>query len=325
MKMRNAYPLLIAILLATPLMRAMEMEENAMEIEQLDATKLLLAELQVQIISCLKNELPPPEIVTKWYSGSPVNALSYDPDGEHIATGHCNGKVRIYSVKNGELKKTWNTGSPVWALAHSYNGEYVATGHYNGQVQTFLAKKGNFRTTWNTGLTLGVDGLHPTPDRAYIATGHSGGCVRIRASDNRLNENWKAPVAILALNHSSNGKYIAMGDFEGLVQIYSTKNSNLIGGWKSKSMETVTALHFILDEYIVAGYFNGDVQISLLEDGELKKKWNTGLAVCALHSTRDGEYIATGHNDEHGSVKIWHILPALAAHKKLKKSKDGNA
>ncbi len=107
MKMRNAYPLLIAFLLATPHMYAMEIETD---------------------------ELLQPEIVTKCNTESLVYVLGYAPDGKYLATEHKNEQVQIRST-DGTVKTKWDSGSWVLALGYAPDGNYLATGHENGQVQ----------------------------------------------------------------------------------------------------------------------------------------------------------------------------------------------
>ncbi len=312
MEMRNAYPLLIAFLLATPHLRPMEMEEDEMKTEEQDMTKLLPAELQVHITSYLEDELLQPKIVTKWYSWSPVNALSYDPDGEHIATGDSNGHMQIRFTEDGRVKTEWNTGSDVWALCFAPDGEYVATGHEDGQVQIHSTKDGTVITEWNAGY---VYALGFAPDSEYVATGHEDGQVQIHSTkDGTVITEWDTGSWVYALGFAPNGEYVATGDYNGHMQIRSTKDGTVITEWGTGSW--VHALDFAPNGNSVAtGHSNGHMQIRST-NGSLITEWGTGSWVHALDFAPDGNSVATG--DKNG-VQIWNILPVLAAHACQKK------
>ena len=93
--MNSSHLLAITFLLATPHLYAMEMDED---------------------------ELPQPEKVLKWNSGSPVWSLRYSPDCGTLATGHENGMVQIRSTTNGALLTEWNGDeSRVTSLEYMYD------------------------------------------------------------------------------------------------------------------------------------------------------------------------------------------------------------
>ena len=273
MKKRRIYVLFISLLFSMPL--------HAMEIEEIDenvAQSLLVEDLppedQVGITDYLKDELLTPKKIAEWNTESGVYALAYHPNGNTLATGHCNGKVQIRSTEDYILTAEWDTGSKeVMGLAYDPSGRSLATGHCPwlpaGKVQIQSTNDGTVITEWNTGSGVYALGYHP--NGSSLATGHCNGKMQIRNTDDYTAiTKWNTESGVGALGYHPNGNSLATGHIYGGVQIRNTEGYTVI------------------------------------------TEWDTRSAVRALGYHPNGNTLATGHGN--GEIQIWNILSVLAAH-----------
>ncbi|KAG9473021.1 hypothetical protein GDO78_015312 [Eleutherodactylus coqui] len=91
-------------------------------------------------------------------------ALSYSPDGQHIATGGNDGKVKVWDTTSGFCFVTFtNHTSGITAVAFTSNGQVLVSSSLDGTVRAYsLLRYRNFRTFTSPRLTqfscLAVDG-----------------------------------------------------------------------------------------------------------------------------------------------------------------------
>ena len=103
----------------------------------------------------------------------------------------------------------------------------------------------------------------------------------------------------------------------GLVRINLTKVPDTLG-WDTGSRISVVNYSPHKDTLTI-GHRDGLCQIhdATTDDYQLIIEWNAGFSISALGYTTDSNYVAT--KDQNGNVRIFHILPMLAAHACKKK------
>lgn len=109
-----------------------------------------------------------------------VNALKFSPDSGTLATGHYDGMVRIWDVKEQKMLLEFDTGAVVQSLAYSPDGLLLATGgaFENSAVQLWSAGSGaHLRTLENP--PGGISRLIFSPEANYLISASYNGNLRL--------------------------------------------------------------------------------------------------------------------------------------------------
>ena len=90
---------------------------------------------------------------------SPIQAISFSPDGSLLACSAESGEVRVFNTENGRrITQILGKHGPLFALAFTADGKQLATGGYDGRIRFYDAEKGEllkaiegvpFRTTFS--------------------------------------------------------------------------------------------------------------------------------------------------------------------------------
>lgn len=77
-----------------------------------------------------------------------MNTLAYSPDGQNIATGGDDGRVKIWNVNSGFCFVTFKDHTaPITAITFGYSGNAVFSASLDGTVRAYdLTRYRNFRT-----------------------------------------------------------------------------------------------------------------------------------------------------------------------------------
>ncbi len=125
--------------------------------------------------------LPPPSPM------GPTNAtraVAFSPDGDTLATGSEDGKVRLWNVKSAALEQTLTgQGGDVTSLSFSPDGETLASGGTNKTVILWNARTGALKASIDPGevvLTVAF-----SPDGKLLAV---GGLRHVRLLDSKVGE-----------------------------------------------------------------------------------------------------------------------------------------
>src|SRR5260370_2192001 len=100
-----------------------------------------------------------------------VDAVSWSPDGQYIASGSWDGTVQVWSAHTGFLLTTYKGHkNVVSALAWSPDGQYIASASCDGTVRVWEAFTGALQVLY-LGHSDAVSALAWSPDGQYIASG----------------------------------------------------------------------------------------------------------------------------------------------------------
>ncbi|KIK31631.1 hypothetical protein CY34DRAFT_261470 [Suillus luteus UH-Slu-Lm8-n1] len=155
------------------------------------------------------------------YDGMFSMALS--PNGEIVASGCGDGKVRLWDVETKKVTGKW-TGHTrlVWALCWSADGERVASGSWDGTVRVWDVKRRKNILTIKTGHKE-VWAVTYSPDSSKFATGGDDeNAVKIwDAKTGELLNTIKHDGIVYCLAWTSDGKKLISGSY-GPIRIFDT-------------------------------------------------------------------------------------------------------
>ena len=212
-----------------------------------------------------------------WNHGAnAVNAIAYSPDGNTIATGTQNGKVRLWDARTGRLKTKFRAHAfGIVSIAYSPDSNMIATASWNGTAELWDGQTGKHRTTITKHSRIAP--LAYLPDGNTIATGEpSGFGVRDASTGKRetLTTIRGTPIA-----YSPEGNTIATKNWNDTVQLWNAKT-----GKRKTTLKHTNLIHLLFTdrEYeISSAVFSPD--------------GNTVVTV--------GEY----YTHDEGTIYLWHV------------------
>jgi WD40 repeat protein len=155
--------------------------------------------------------------------------MALSPNGEIVASGCFDGKVRLWHVETKKVISKWKGHSnAVSALCWSADGERVASGSWSGTARVWDVKTGKNIMTIRTGHTW-VSAVTYSPDLSKLATGgDEDDAVKIwDANTGELLNTLKHINAVRSLAWTSDGKKLISGSF-GPIRIFDTATWQLI-------------------------------------------------------------------------------------------------
>jgi WD40 repeat protein len=118
------------------------------------------------------------DIPTSFTGG--VNTMAFSPDGFTLATGHYDGVVNLWDVRDGILLLSFQTDEVIQSLGFSPDGTMLATGgsFQNNFVRLWGVGAGNLLRTLE-GHTRGVTHVLFSPDSQYLVSASYDGMLRV--------------------------------------------------------------------------------------------------------------------------------------------------
>jgi WD40 repeat protein len=109
-----------------------------------------------------------------------VNALAFSPDGFTLASGHYDGSVNLWDVRDGSRLVSFQTDEVIQSLTFSPDGRMVVTGgsYQNSLVRLWAAGSGELLRTLE-GHQHGVTHLTFSPDSQYLVSASYDGAIRL--------------------------------------------------------------------------------------------------------------------------------------------------
>lgn len=209
-----------------------------------------------------------------------ITALSFRPDGKVLATGHDDGRVRLWDGGNGKLMREWREDkTPVSALAFTPDGQRLAAAMEDRRVCLFDAVHGLLTGTLE-GHTDRVSGIAWHLSTRYLATSSWDTTARL----------WDArgePLYILngqadqvnAVAFSPDGTMLASADSAATIWLWEPFHGQVLRQLKGHVGE-VNHLAFTAD---------GSQLLSGGSDGRLIL-WDVASGENVLHATGDYAY-----------------------------------
>ncbi len=160
---------------------------------------------------------------------SECNCLDWSPDGQYIAAGYKDGRLRLFNIwKNQQEKDFDGKGHTnyVESVSFSSDGKYIASGSFDLTVRLWEAKTGrSISGFYGKGHTNSVASVSFSPDGKYIVSGSWDHTVRLwEAKTGRSVSDFDGKGhtnSVHSVSFSPDGKYIVSGSGDHTVRLWA--------------------------------------------------------------------------------------------------------
>ncbi len=166
-----------------------------------------------------------------------VNAVAFNPDGTHLASGGTAG-IRLWHVDEGRLTETWRDAHDAWitAVAFSSDGKYLVSGCDEGLLRLWSVEDVHNIRQIGTPLSahFGVRSVAFHPDGKHFVSGGDDDQVlmwnvdKIEAGDGRGSPIPGHGGEILSLSFDRQGTYLLSGGYQGDLGLWDFKKGRKI-------------------------------------------------------------------------------------------------
>ena len=200
---------------------------------------------------------------------------SLSANGKFVALSRGDKRIEIWELDQKRLLKHLHTVKPVRnGLAISHDGQYVAAAEgtyrdgegHRTNIEVWDIKRDTPADLIDTGIILGVWNLHFSPDASMLAVDSQiEAKAGIRVWDRRTKEKLVSLDNLTAywaraLTFALDGKYIALGDESGVIELWNIKEGKEVFALRVEP--GIESLAFSHDgKYMAVGLFDSTVQI----------------------------------------------------------------
>jgi WD40 repeat protein len=248
--------------------------------------------------------------------GIGINPLAITPDGQILVSGHQDGSLTFWHLKNREkIAELAAHERTVTALAISGDGQTLVSSSKNGSFKVLHLSDRQEKYQINVDA-YPINALAISPNSQYLVTGHGNGKLRIwnLANGEELRTITAHSQWINSLTFSPNGQIIASGTGNEPIKFWQTETGEAIANHRRHLGQVWGIFPGIEEELLVISSFERTIKIWHLYSGEeirtFADKSGTIWTVATpnyYHQTLSQEnqpfLLYTGSWD--GQIKVW--------------------
>jgi WD40 repeat protein len=246
--------------------------------------------------------------------GAQSMAVAFAPDGEEMATGSRNGRVRtgknVFDPKEYSLPGPLPT-SEAWCVAFSPDGSTLAAGYDHPNVSEHQTLRLWDLTTKKARSLPGHDAtvmaLAVSPDGKTLATASYDRTARLweMASGKCLQELRGHTDAVRALAFSPDGQQVASAGSDLSIKTWNVKNGSLQSN-RTGHKDTIRSLAFSPgSELLISAANDSTIKIWNDKDGTFVRAIADESKVQSVACSPDGSLLASGN--ENSRVELWQL------------------
>ncbi|MGW7719257.1 nSTAND1 domain-containing NTPase [Streptomyces chartreusis] len=236
---------------------------------------------------------------------SDVQTAAFSPDGSTVATGDWDGRIRLWSVSDGALRRTLvSRAKVVGSVAFSPDGKTLASAGDDGAVRLWDVRTGDRRAAL-TGHTGGVFSVAFSPDGRTLATGSADRTARLWDTvTGRVRAVLAAHTEVVrSVGFTPDGATLATASEDGTVRVWDVATAATHKTLRGDK-EFYTSAISPDGRTLAAAGDEGKITLWNLGTGKVLKSITTDfIFINSLDFGEDNRFLAVGSNDN--IVTIW--------------------
>jgi WD40 repeat protein/tRNA A-37 threonylcarbamoyl transferase component Bud32 len=241
--------------------------------------------------------------------------VAASPDGQRIATGTYDGRLRVWEVDGGTLVLTLGGHKGVHDLAYSADGQRIVSGSFEGEVKVWDAATGALLHTLR-GHKHAVHCVAFSPDGSWIASGSGDAAFNQEVGEIRL---WDVATGgerlhleghtrtVRTVAFSPDGRQFASGGYDKQVKLWDTATGREVMNFSGHT-ESVWSLAFSPDgARLASSGFDG---VRLWDVASGREVLTLAGTYGPLSFSPDGRRLVSGGE---GRLIVWDATPPTAS------------
>jgi eukaryotic-like serine/threonine-protein kinase len=244
-------------------------------------------------------------VVYHGHSGQ-VNADTWSPDGNHVATGGQDTTVQVWNALTGGNVVVYRGHTKwVWAVDWQPSGQLVASGSSDATVKVWNAQSATTNLSY-VGHTNDVYAVAWSPDGTRIASGGSDNTVQVwnAATGQKIITYNGHSAAVHQVSWSPDGSHIVSVSEDKTAQVWDANTGITSVTYRGHTDKVLTVDWSHNGMYIVSGSWDATAQVwnastgnhLLTYSGHSQRVWSVAWSP-------DDTKIVSGSHD--GTVQIW--------------------
>lgn len=261
---------------------------------------------------------------------SKVFAIAISPNGQLLASGSEDGKIRLWDLNTKKVRRTIpGHPSAVRSIAFSKDGKKLATGGMDGSARVWDVSKGTLVKAFREKHKEHVYSVAFSQSAQTLATGLANGTIQIWEVDSgKLLRNLTGhSEAIYSLAYSPDGKTVASSSGDKTIKLWSVRKEEY-----GKLLHTFTghtdliwSIAFSPDgQTLISSSLDRSIKLWKLNTKQLLSTLPLGSFIAAydVAISPDGKTLASASNLE---IKLWNlsdgqVIGTLSGHSNLVRS-----